>query len=192
MNSWQGFRNIPLPAAGLNTFKMIRLLQGIVTFSLLLVLGGCSVHYSATGASIEPGAKTVNVRFIDNRAPIVNPQLSQNLTERLRNKVQSQTKLVQMNEEGADYEFKGAVTGYSFSNAAVTNVDQAATSRLTVTVNITFVKRIGDKKGYTQSFTRSSDFPASQLPSQVENGLLENNILPQIVDDIFNKAFANW
>jgi hypothetical protein len=171
---------------------MIRLFQGIMTVSLLLILGGCSVRYSATGASIEPGAKSVNVRFIDNRAPIVNPTLSQNLTERLRNKVQAQTKLVQINEDGTDYEFKGAVTGYSFSNAAVTNVDQAATSRLTVTVNITFVKRIGDKKGFTQSFTRSQDFPASQLPSAVENGLLENNILPQIVDDIFNKAFANW
>lgn len=125
---------------------MIRLFQGIMTLSLLLILGGCSVRYSATGASIEPGAKSVNVRFIDNRAPIVNPTLSQNLTERLRNKVQAQTKLVQINEDGTDYEFKGAVTGYSFSNAAVTNVDQAATSRLTVTVNITFVKRIGDKK----------------------------------------------
>lgn len=179
-------------ADSFNFFTMIRLLQGIVTISLLLVLGGCSVHYSATGASIEPGAKTVNVRFIENKAPINNPTLSQNLTERLRTKVQSQTSLVQINEDGADYEFKGAVTGYSFSNAAVTNVDQAATSRLTVTVNITLVKRVGDKKGYSQSFTRSADFSASQLPTTVENGLLENNILPQVVDDIFNKAFANW
>ncbi|MBW8683229.1 LPS assembly lipoprotein LptE [Chitinophaga rhizophila] len=171
---------------------MIRLIQGLLAISLVLVLGGCSVHYSASGASIEQGAKTVNVRFIENRAPINNPTLSQNLTERLRNKVQAQTKLVQINEEGADYEFKGNVTGYSFSNAAVTNVDQAATSRLTVTISITFIKRIGDKKGFTQSFTRSADFSASALPSTVENNLLETTILPQIVDDIFNKAFANW
>lgn len=171
---------------------MIRLLQGMMAVSLLLVLGGCSVKYSATGASIDQGAKTVNVRFIENRAPINNPQLSQNLTEKLRTKIQAQTKLVQINEDGADYEFKGSVTGYSFSNAAVTNVDQASTSRLTVTINIIFIKRIGDKKGYTQSFTRAADFNANQLPSAVENGLLENTILPQMVDDIFNKAFANW
>lgn len=170
----------------------MKLLKGIAALGLLLAFGGCSVKYSATGASIDQGAKTVNVRFIENRAPINNPTLSQNLTEKLRNKVQSQTKLVQINEDGADYEFKGNITGYSFSNAAVTNVDKAATSRLTVTINITFVKRIGDKKGYTQAFTRSADFNASQLPSAVENGLLESNILPQIVDDIFNKAFANW
>src|SRR3954468_18415231 len=99
--------------------KMIRLLMAV---SALLALGGCSVKYSASGASIDPGAKTVNVRFIENRAPINNPQLSQNLTEKLRTKIQSQTRLTQTNEDGADYEFKGAITGYSFSNAAVTQV----------------------------------------------------------------------
>jgi hypothetical protein len=172
--------------------KMIRLFQGIMAVSLLLVLGGCSVKYSASGASIEPGAKTVNVRFIENRAPINNPQLSQNITEKLRTKIQSQTRLTQTNEDGADYEFKGAITGYSFSNAAVTNVDKASTSRLNVTVSITFIKRIGDKKGFTQSFTRPAEFSAELLPSAVENGLLENTIIPGIVDDIFNKAYANW
>ncbi|GAA3950816.1 hypothetical protein GO495_13310 [Chitinophaga oryziterrae] len=169
--------------------KMIRL---IIAINMLLVLGGCSVKYSASGASIEPGAKTVNVRFIENRAPINNPTLSQNLTEKLRTKIQSQTRLTQTNEDNADYEFKGAITGYSFSNAAVTNVDKASTSRLNVTVSITFIKRIGDKKGFTQSFTRPAEFPATQLPSAVENGLLENTIIPGVVDDIFNKAYANW
>lgn len=171
---------------------MNRLFQGLITMSILLVLSGCSIKYSASGASVDQEAKTVNVRFIENRAPINNPTLSQKITEKLRQKIQAQTKLTQVNEENADYDFKGAVTGYSFSNAAVTNVDQAATSRLTVTINITFAKRVGDKKGYTQSFSRSSDFPASQLPSAVENNLLDNTIIPQIVDDIFNRAYANW
>jgi hypothetical protein len=169
--------------------KMIRLIAAI---NIVLVLGGCSVKYSNSGASIDPGAKTVNVRFIENRAPINNPTLSQNITEKLRTKIQSQTRLVQTNEDNADYEFKGAITGYSFSNAAVTNVDKASTSRLNVTVNIIFIKRIGDKKGFTQSFTRPAEFSATQLPSAVENGLLENTIIPGIVDDIFNKAYANW
>lgn len=169
--------------------KIIRLLMAV---NALLVLGGCSVKYSASGASIDQGAKTVNVRFIENRAPINNPQLSQNITEKLRTKIQSQTRLTQTNEDGADYEFKGAITGYSFSNAAVTNVDQAATSRLNVTVSITFIKRVGDKKGFTQSFTRPAEFSASLLPSSVENTLLERDIIPGIVDDIFNKAYANW
>lgn len=172
--------------------SMPKLLQGVIAAALILFAGGCSVKYSASGASIDQEAKTVNVRFIENRAPINNPTLSNRISEKLRSKVQAQTKLVQTNDDGADYEFKGAITGYSFSNAAVTNVDQAATSRLTVTINITFIKRVGDKKGFTQSFSRSADFSASQLPSAVENGLLDNTIIPQITDDMFNRAFANW
>lgn len=173
---------------------MITNIKAFISIAILTVLSGCSVKYSTTGASIDLEAKTVNVRFIENRAPINNPTLSQKLTQKLRDKITSQTSLTQVNdnEPRADYEFKSTITGYSFSNAAVTNVDQAATSRLNVTVNVTFIKRVGDKKGFTQSFSRSAEFPATQLPSTVENGLLENNIIPGITDDIFNRAFANW
>jgi hypothetical protein len=171
---------------------MIRLLKVSITAVVLLVLGGCSVKYSASGASIDQGAKTVNVRFMENRAPINNPTLSQRVSEKLRNKVQAQTKLTQINEDNADYDFRATITGYNFSNAAVTNVDKAATSRLTVTINVVFVKRVGDKKGWTQPFSQSADFQADQLPSQVENRLLDETIIPQITDAIFNRAFANW
>lgn len=172
---------------------MRRTFLAILSVAVLALLGGCSVKYSATGASIDQEAKTVNVRFIENRAPINNPTLSQKVTQKLRDKITSQTRLTQVNESEprADYEIRGTITGYSFSNAAVTNVDKAATSRLTITVNITFLKRVGDKKGFTQSFSRSEDFSASQLPSAVEGGLIEK-ILPNLVDDIFNRAFANW
>ncbi len=173
---------------------MIRNIKAFIAIGMMAILAGCSVKYSTTGASIDPGATTVNVRFIENRAPINNPTLSQKLTMKLRDKITSQTSLTQVNETEprADYEFKATITGYSFSNAAVTNVDQAATSRLNVTVNVTFIKRIGDKKGFTQSFSRSAEFPATQLPSSVENRLLDDNIIPGITDDIFNRAFANW
>lgn len=160
--------------------------------AVVLLIGGCKVNYSTTGASIDPEAKTVNVTFIENRAPLNNPLLSQKVTEALKTKITSQTRLTQVNEPNADYEFKGYISGYTFTNAAVVNTEQAATSRLTVTINITFVKRVGDKKGYQQSFSRSADFPASKLPSDVENSLLDQTIVPQMTDDIFNRAFANW
>lgn len=173
---------------------MIRNIKAFIAIGMMAILAGCSVKYSATGANTDPGATTVNVRFIENRAPINNPTLSQKMTMKLRDKITSQTNLTQVNETEprADYEFKSTITGYSFSNAAVTNVDQAATSRLNVTVNVTFIKRVGDKKGFTQSFSRSAEFPATQLPSSVENRLLDENIIPGITDDIFNRAFANW
>lgn len=170
---------------------MARIFQLISGICLIMMLGGCKVKYSASGASIDQEAKTVNVRFIENRAPQNNPTLSQKITDKLRTKILSQTSLTQNNESNADYEFKGNITGYSVSNAAVTQIDKPANARLTITVNITFVKRVGDKKGFTQSFSRSQDFSANQTLPEVEANLIEQ-ITPQLVDDIFNRAFANW
>lgn len=163
-----------------------------IAMILLFAAPACSVKYSASGASIDPEAKTVNVRFIENRAPQNNPQLSQQVTEKLRQKIMAQTRLTQTNDQNADYEFKSTITGYSISNAAVTDIDKPASSRLTITINVTFVKRIGDKKGFTsQSFSRSADFDASRTINEVEQRLLQE-IVPNLVDDIFNRAFANW
>lgn len=171
---------------------MARTISFFVSISLWLLLGACSIKYSASGASIDPEAKTVMVRFIENRAPQNNPQLSQQTTEKLRTKILAQTRLTQTNESNADYEFKGTITGYSISNAAVTDIDKPASARLTITLNITFIKRIGDKKGFVnQSFSRSADFNASQTINEAEPRLLEE-IVPNLVDDVFNRAFANW
>ncbi|RAJ81799.1 lipopolysaccharide assembly protein [Chitinophaga dinghuensis] len=173
---------------------MRKLFPILLALGVCAILSGCSVKYSASGASIDQEAKTVNVRFFENRAPINNPTLGQRLTQKLRDKIQGQTKLVQVaeTEPRADYEFRATITGYTYSNAAVTNVDKSSRSRLTVTVNVIFLKRVGDKKGFTQSFSRSADFDATALASSVENGLLDREIIPNITDDIFNRAFANW
>lgn len=159
---------------------------------LWMALGACTVKYSANGASIDPEAKTVMVRFIENRAPQNNPQLSQQVTEKLRQKILAQTRLTQTNEQNADYEFKGTITGYSVSNAAVTDIDKPATARLTITLSITFINRIPGKKGFAnQSFSRSADFNATQTLNDAESRLLAE-IVPNLVDDVFNRAFANW
>lgn len=170
-------------------FRYIALLAGI---ALWTGIGGCRISYSANGADIPAEAKTVLVRYIENRAPQNNPQLSQNLTEKLRQKILAQTRLTQTNDQTADYEFRGTITGYSVSNSAVTDIDKPASARLTITVNVTCIKRIGDKKGFTnQSFSRSADFNASRTINEAEPQLLQE-IVPNLVDDIFNRAFANW
>ena len=65
------------------------------TTILLLLLAtifysGC---YSFKDVSIPPEVKTVHVNYIENRATYVNPQLSPQLTDRLRQKINNQTRL---------------------------------------------------------------------------------------------------
>lgn len=147
--------------------------------------------YSFTGASIAPGAKTVNVHYIDNKAPYNNPTLSQKLTDGLKQKITSQTGLAQVNSDQADYVFSGTITGYSTSTVAATNVEQPATARLTITVNMVMKCRINPKSDFTQSFSRSEDFDASKSLEAVQDQLV-TDINKQLIDDIFNRAFVNW
>ena len=51
--------------------------------------------------------------------------------------------------------------------------------------------RITEKSSFTQTFTRFSDFDATQILQNVENQLIDD-IGTQLADDIFNKAFVNW
>lgn len=156
----------------------------------VFLLTSCGV-YSFTGASIDPGAKTVNVHVIENKAPYVNPTLSQKLTDGLKQKITSQGGLAQVNSDEADYIFTGAITSYSTSTVAATDVENAATARLTITVSINFKSKLNPKNDFTQSFSRSQDFNASKSLNEVQDQLVED-IDKQLIDDIFNRAFVNW
>src|ERR1043166_5325287 len=48
--------------------------------------------------------KTVKVGFIDNKARYINPQLSPRLTDNLKQKITSYTKLTQVSGDNADYQ----------------------------------------------------------------------------------------
>ena len=88
----------------------IFLLPGIVFIS------GC---YSFKDVSIPPEVKTVKISYIENRARIVNPQLSQRLTDKLRQKVINQTRLMQTNSEEAHYQISGQITDYYVTTSAI-------------------------------------------------------------------------
>lgn len=151
-------------------------------------LTSCGI-YSFTGAVIE--GKTINIHFIENNARNVAPSMSSIFTEKLRQRVLTQTSLAQINSESTDYDLSGQITNYDVSAAAITGDQTSSKNRLTITVNIDFENRKNEKANFTQSFTRFADFDASQNIQNVETSLI-NTISDQLADDVFNKAFVNW
>jgi|SRR5690625_3845867 len=151
---------------------------------------GCGI-YSFSGASVDAGATTVNVRPFENKAPYVNPTLAQDLTDGLRTKITSQAGLAQVNSDQVDYIFNSTITGYSTSTVAVQDVEKPATARLTVTVKIEFISNPNPDNDFTESFSASEEFSADQSLDQVQGTLVEK-INKKLIDDIFNRAFVNW
>jgi len=162
----------------------------ILVAGSLLFLNGCKISYSFSGASISPQVKTLSVQYFQNRADLVQPGLSQYLTDALIDKCKAQTNLGLVNGPG-DVDFEGEITGYNTLPLTVAADAQAASNRFTITVRVRFTNSVNPELSYDQSFSRYADYDSSLDLSQVEKKLSED-IVGLLIEDIFNKAFVNW
>jgi hypothetical protein len=161
-----------------------------VLFVLLgLFINDCTVSYKFTGASTQ-GLKTVSIQYFQNRAPLVQPGLSQYITDALSDKCKAQTNLAIVNGLG-DVNFEGEITDYRTSPGTVAADAQAASNRFTISVKVKFTNSVVPENSFEQTFTRYEDYDSSFDLSAVEKDL-SAKIVEMIVEDIFNQAFVNW
>jgi hypothetical protein len=153
------------------------------------MFSGCHV-YSFTGASISPDVKTVSVQYFQNRAPLVQPALSQLFGEKLKEKFGTQTNLTVVTKSG-DLDFSGYISDYNTQPIAIQSSQTAAQNRLTISVNVKFTNLKDPKQDFEIVFSQFADYDAKQTLTSVESGLIKT-INEKLVDDIFNKAVVNW
>jgi hypothetical protein len=162
---------------------------GLLLAFWMLFQTGCGV-YSFTGASIPPGTKTISIAYFPNRALMVQPTLSQRFTDALKDKFVSETSLDLVNE-GGDMEIEGEITQYIANPVAIQGNEQAALTRLSITVNVRFVNHLDEKSNFETGFTRFQDYESTKNLADVEDDLIDM-INSELVQDIFNKAVVNW
>lgn len=155
------------------------------------LLGGCSiVNYSFSGTSIQADVKTVTINYFEYKALKVNPSLSNDLTEAMKDKFRKLTKLEQVEMDG-DLELEGAVTGYEVRASAVTADEVAAQNRLTVTVSLKFTNKKYPEEDFEKSFSAYADYDSTNSLDAVESTLCEE-IVDKLVEDMFNASVAQW
>ncbi len=167
---------------------MIRLIY-ICLISLLFGISSCGI-YSFSGASISKQVKSVSINPFENIASLASPILSNLLSEALRDKFSTETNLIPLNNDG-DLIFSGQITNYSINPIAIQANETASKNRLSITVKVKFVNNIDEESNYDKTFSRYTDYESSQDFSSIEESLNEE-IVTQLVDDIFNEAFTNW
>ncbi|HSC52848.1 MAG TPA: LPS assembly lipoprotein LptE [Phnomibacter sp.] len=153
-----------------------------------MLLTACGV-YTFKDVSIPPEIKTVKVNFIENKARLVNPRLSPALTDRLQQKIVSQTRLSRTNSDDADWVISGNVTDYNVTTSGI-SAQQASTNRLTVVVQMS-LKDNKTNKTTDYSVNKSFDF-ASNLSLQQAEAQLGDELIKGVTDEIFNRIFSNW
>ena len=168
----------------------------ISTLLVLLINGSmtsCSFQYGFTTNSLDYNLlKTFSVYYFPNRARsgIINPNLSQQITEALQDKLLRQTKLDQL-EEGGDLEFEGQIEDYSTRPMTIQEGDLAAQTRLTVSVKVKYTNNKNHDEDWEKTFSAYEDFSSIEILSDVEEALMVE-ILEKLTDDILNSSVANW
>jgi len=163
-----------------------------ITLALLLsVFTFATCKYSFKDTSpIPEEVKTFRVNYLENKAQYVNSQLSQQLTEKLKQKIINTTRLRQTNDDDAHYDIGGYVSQYYTSTVSIA-ANNASGNRLTVGFHLVFRNTLDEKKNFETDLVRTFDFPATQSLSEAES-TLTTDIVRNIVDEIFNKIFSNW
>lgn len=160
-----------------------------VSVIAMLFLASCVIKYSFTGASTT-GLRTVSIQYFQNRASLVQPGLSQNLTEALIDKCKSQTNLKLVSGLG-DANFEGEVVDYKTVTQTIAGDARAAVNRFSIAVKVKFTNSVFPENSYEMTFSRFEDYDSNLDLSQVEDAL-STKIIEQLVEDIFNRAFVNW
>lgn len=164
-------------------------IQLAIVMIVATLFSSCGI-YSFKDAVIPENVKTIKIGFIENKARYVNPQLAPLLTDKIQQKIISQTKLTRTNSDDAHYQIYATITNYDPSQTVGVSERQASTNRLTVTVHV-ILKKTLDNKEQEFDVSRNFDFSANLSLSQAEAQLMED-IVRNISDDIFNQIFSNW
>ncbi len=156
----------------------------------LLCVSACGI-YSFSGTSIQSDVKSITINYFDYKALKVNPTLSNDLTEQLRNQFRKMTNLEQLDMDG-DLEITGEITGYDVKATAITAGDVASQNRLTVTIKVSFTNKKHPEDDFTsKSFSAYSDYDSTNSLDAVESTLV-TEIIEKLVDDVFNATVAQW
>ena len=155
---------------------------------LLCGISSCGI-YNFTGGSTG-NAKTFQVNFFQNRAPLIEPGMDREFTFYLQDLINNQTNLSLTNSNG-DLVYEGEITNFTVAPMAATADQRAAQNRPTVTVNVRFTNNKEEDKDFEKQFSHYYDFPANAQLSSVKSAAFEA-IFERIGQDIFNASLANW
>jgi hypothetical protein len=168
-----------------------RLLSWPVAVLLISLFSFATCKYSFKDTSpIPEEVKTFRVNYFENKARYVNPQLSPQLTERMKQKVIGNTRLRQTNDDNAHYDISGYVSDYTVTTSGISG-NNASANRLSVSFHLVFRNTLDETKNFETDVSNSFDFPANQTLETAQAALFPD-IVKNIVDAVFNKIFSNW
>lgn len=168
--------------------RFLSIFFGVV---MCLCLASCIVTYKFNGASIDYNVvKSITIDAFTNRAAYQWSPMAPMFNQSLSDIYVRQTKLKQVKANG-DLQISGEITGYDQTNKSISSDGYSSMVQLKMTVSVRFVNNTNHKEDFDKSFSASRDYDSSQQLSTVQEELVQQ-MIDEIVDQIFNATVANW
>ncbi len=167
----------------------MRILSIILLVFIAWIVTSCKISYSLSGANTGI-LQTVSVNYFQNRAALAPPVLSQFFTEEFKDLCERQTNLNLIKGPG-DAHFEGEIIAYSTRPMAIGEADKVELTRFTIGIKVRYINIIDGEKDFEETFSQFRDFE-SQLAFESVQAELTDQIIEDITEDIFNRAFVNW
>ena len=166
-------------------------MKALRLFVILILAYSCSVKYSLTGASISPETKTFQVNYSQNNAPLIEPGIERDFTNKLIDLLINQTSLELVKSNG-DLTYEGEIVEYRISPTTATANNTAAQNRLTVGVNIRFYDKNDSEADFEKRFSFYYDYPGNVQLIGGQRDTALDEIFERITQDVFNASLAKW
>ncbi|MBQ4036444.1 MAG: LptE family protein [Paludibacteraceae bacterium] len=158
---------------------------------LFIGLSSCMVSYKFNGTSIDyTKIKTISVTDFPNQASLVYPSLAPNFNEKLKDEYSSKTRLKLVPRDG-DLQVSGEIVNYELIQIGVNTAGTSTKTKLQITLNVRFVNKQNPSENFEQRFSSYQEFSNEQTINQVQDELNEQ-IIEDLVNQIFNRTVANW
>lgn len=131
--------------------------------------------------------KVENFTLANANAPI---DLDQEFTERLRQKVREESKLINTTGE-SDVTYSGQITSYRVTYVAPNEENTTSLNRLEIGIKVEFTNNINEDDSWSKSYNDFEDFDATADFQTLQDDLIKE-IFEDIVERVFNDSFTNW
>lgn len=177
---------------GMKTKKMKRNLTILsLTVVCTLVLAACTISYKFTGTSIDyTKTKTISLDKFPIRANYVWSPMEAMFYNSLSDEFAQKTKLTVLKRNG-DLQLAGEIVEYSQTNKSIGADGYSAQVQLKMTVNVRFVNTVKHDEDFEKRFSATAEYESTQQLAAVQDKLVQE-MIDDIVDQIFNATVANW
>ena len=152
---------------------------------MAVLMTACSISYQFNGSSIDyTKVKSIAIENFPNRSEsMFNTALQDIYTQQTR---------LQMVKRGGDLTLSGEITNYDAYNKGVGADGYSTMAELRMTVRVTFTNNSNPQENFeAKQFSSSREYDATQQLASVQDELV-NQMIKDIVDQIFNATVANW